>query len=115
MWRGAARRSEQILERMIHLGSDRPELRPDTTSFNTVLDTLAKSREKDCEQRAEALLEKMEELSAGSSMFDCMPNELVSLIESCLIYSCHCRDLLYLKFHCLIPCMLDYHDSRSTL
>ena len=62
---------------MIYLGKYRPELRPDTTSFNTVLDTLAKSLESDRELRAEALLEKMEVLSEADPTLNCRPNEVV--------------------------------------
>jgi len=89
---GAARRSEEILERMISLGKERPELRPDTTSFNTVLDTLAKSLEYDREQRAEALLERMETLSENDPSMNCRPNEVVSSIlmyESCVFDVIH--------------------------
>lgn len=81
---------------MIYLGKDRPELRPDTTSFNTVLDTLAKSLENDREERAEALLEKMEELSESDASLNCRPNEVVrrgfivpSMHRSVLFQSCY--------------------------
>lgn len=63
---------------MIKLSRERPELGPDTTSFNTVIDTLAKSKERDREQRAEALLEKMEELSSTDRRLNCQPDQVVS-------------------------------------
>jgi hypothetical protein len=78
VWFGSASRSEQILDRMLSLCDDRPELKPDTTSFNTVLDTLAKSKERDCESRAESLLEEMQELACKDPSFDCRPDHVVS-------------------------------------
>lgn len=45
--------------------SGRHDVAPDTVSFNTVIDTLAKSRIKGCERRAESLLEHMDELSSA--------------------------------------------------
>lgn len=63
---------------MISLSEDRAEIRPDTTSFNTVIDTLAKSKENDREQRAEALLEKMQQLSSKNKSLDCRPDQVVS-------------------------------------
>lgn len=63
---------------MIKLSSDRPELAPDTRSFNIVFDALAKSRENNCEKRAEALLEEMEELSSGVDALKCKPDQVVS-------------------------------------
>lgn len=78
VWNGPARRCEQILDRMISLSEDRAEIRPDTTSFNTVIDTLAKSKENDREQRAEALLEKMQQLSSKNKSLDCRPDQVVS-------------------------------------
>ena len=56
------------------------ELKPETISFNTVIDTLAKSKERDTELRAEALLERMEELSLTSDELksSCRPDQVVS-------------------------------------
>jgi hypothetical protein len=41
----------------------RKELCPDTRSFNTVIDALARSRDSGSARRAEALLERMEDLA----------------------------------------------------
>jgi hypothetical protein len=53
------------------------ELKPNTTSFNTVIDALARSREKGSEQKAEALLEHMDELSTTVEELRnyCQPDE----------------------------------------
>ncbi len=77
LWNGPATRCEQILDRMISLSKERPELRPDTTSFNTIIDTLAKSKESNREQRAELLLEKMQELSSSENGLNCRPDQMV--------------------------------------
>ena len=69
---------------MITLCKDRPELKPDTTSFNTVIDTLSKSKEKYCEKRAEALLEQMEEICNNDPSLNCRPDQVVSL--SCFLF-----------------------------
>jgi hypothetical protein len=82
VWYGSASRCEQILDRMISICKDRPELKPDTTSFNTVLDTLAKSKERDCEKRAESLLERMQELACNDPSLNCRPDQVVSSILS---------------------------------
>jgi hypothetical protein len=65
---------------MINLKRERQELQPDTTSFNTVLDTLAKSSEADYERRAEELLETMQELSTDNDEpgLPCKPDQVVS-------------------------------------
>jgi pentatricopeptide repeat protein len=57
----------------------RTELQPDTTSFNTVLDALAKSKEENVEHRAEALLRKMEDLASlnASLSSTCRPDHVV--------------------------------------
>ena len=85
LWYGPASRCEQILDRMVGLCVDRPELQPDRTSFNTVIDTLAKSRESDRERRAEDLLEQMEELSSGELALDCSPDQVVSTTDRNLL------------------------------
>jgi hypothetical protein len=58
------------------------ELQPDTTSFNTAMDTLAKSREEDSERRAEALLEKMDSLSSRNDSLSksCRPDQMVRFV-----------------------------------
>ena len=38
------------------------QVQPDTTSFNTVIDALARGRERGRERRAEALLQRMDDL-----------------------------------------------------
>lgn len=63
---------------MINMSKDRQELAPDRRSFNIVFDALAKSRERDCEHRAEALLEKMEDLSKSDPGLRCKPDQVVS-------------------------------------
>ena len=40
----------------------RLQVQPDTTSFNTVIDALARGRERGRERRAEALLQRMDDL-----------------------------------------------------
>jgi hypothetical protein len=87
MERGAATRCEEILDRMINLKRAGQELQPDTTSFNTVLDALAKSSEGDCERRAEELLETMQELSSDDDELglSCKPDQVVS--SFCRVYS----------------------------
>eukprot|EP00980_Cylindrotheca_fusiformis_P011892 scaffold2830_cov131-Cylindrotheca_fusiformis.AAC.13 len=77
--RGAAERSEELLNRMISLcESGRSEVMPDTTSFNTVIHTLAKGKERNRENRAEALLELMNELSSDGSPcgIRCRPDQV---------------------------------------
>lgn len=79
--RGAATRCEEILKRMIALyKTGRHEITPDTTSFNTVIHTLAKSRERDSENRAEGILELMNQLSSSDENLKdiCKPDEVVS-------------------------------------
>lgn len=80
--RGAATRCEDILKRMLSLyETGRDELAPDTTSFNTAIHTLAKSKERKSESRAEALLELMNELcSRDDSVLavGCKPDQVVS-------------------------------------
>ena len=80
---------------MIKLSKERPDLGPDTTSFNTVIDTLAKSKEQDREQRAEALLEKMQELSSIDRSLKCQPDHVVrNETKMCLVvmgYGCGSR------------------------
>ena len=83
IWNGPAGRCEQILDRMIKLSKERPDIGPDTTSFNTVIDTLAKSKERDREQRAEALLEKMQELSSNDRSLKCQPDHVVRNETNC--------------------------------
>jgi len=58
----------------------RSELRPETASFNSVIDALVKSQEPAREKRAEALLEQMDELSLEDEMLSecCRPNQQVS-------------------------------------
>ena len=57
----------------------RIEMQPDTTSFNTVIDALAKSRESKVESRAERLLERMEALSSDGGLgISCKPDQVVS-------------------------------------
>lgn len=67
---------------MVKVYKDRPELKPGTTSFNTVIDTLAKSKEHGREQRAENLLEQMEELDRIDESICCTPDHVVSLLAS---------------------------------
>ena len=50
------------------------DMSPDTNSFNIVLNALAQGREKNSEFRAEALLERMETLSATDD--NCAPDEI---------------------------------------
>ncbi len=50
-------------------GAGRDELQPDTVSYNCMLDTLAYSRDSQAPYKAEALLEKMDEMGA-----DCRPD-----------------------------------------
>lgn len=52
----------------------RTELQPDTVSFNSVFDTLARSGQRGAQRRAEALLERMEDLSKGETCFPCEPD-----------------------------------------
>jgi hypothetical protein len=87
MKRGAATRCEEILDRMINSKRAGQELQPDTTSFNTVLDTLAKSSEGDCERRAEELLETMQKLSSDDEELgpSCKPDQVVS--SFCRVHS----------------------------
>lgn len=58
----------------------RTEMMPDTTSFNTVVDALSKSREEKTERRAEKLLERMQVLSTknDSLKLNCSPDQVVS-------------------------------------
>jgi hypothetical protein len=79
--RGAASRCEEIVNRMLSFyDSGRDEIMPDTTSFNTAIHTLAKSREMNSESRAEALLELMNEISSEDTALgaSCKPDEVVS-------------------------------------
>jgi hypothetical protein len=80
--KGAAEMSEELLNRMISLCNETGlnELMPDTTSFNTVMHTLAKSKEKNRESRAEALLELMNQLSSEDNDLGakCKPDQVVS-------------------------------------
>ena len=62
-------------------GERRPDMAPDTNSFNIVLNALAQGRESNSEIRAENLFERMETLSSSSSAedgfaFDCQPDEI---------------------------------------
>jgi PPR repeat family len=62
--RYALERSEIILKRMEELcANGRPELRPSTVSYNTVLDCLSQSKDRDSAVKAERLLEYMDEQS----------------------------------------------------
>lgn len=77
--RGAATRCEEILKRMISLYENGSRtIVPDTTSFNTVIHTLAKSREQNSENRAEALLELMNEMSTSNDALRdiCKPDQV---------------------------------------
>ena len=62
----------------------RKEMQPNTTSFNTVIDALARSGERGSEYRAEDLLERMEELSNRHADLkdSCKPNHVVSFMAS---------------------------------
>jgi hypothetical protein len=106
--RGSAERSEELLNRMISLckKDGRKELIPDTTSFNTVIHTLAKSKEKNREIRAEALLELMNQLSSeGSDLGSkCKPDQVVSQDGLCG----HSTPLR------VFFCLSDHLFSRST-
>ena len=84
---------------MITLCKDRPELKPDTTSFNSLIDTLSKSKERDCEKRAEALLEKMQDLAENDSSFDCRPDQVVSPLIVCV----EIRSIDFLLFYLHSP------------
>lgn len=75
--KGAAIRCEVILKRMEGLALEgRTELAPDTVSFNTVIDTLARSGLRDAQRRAEMLLERMDVLSSSDAhvSFPCEPD-----------------------------------------
>ena len=63
---------------MIQMYPQRPELKPDTRSFNTVIDCLAKSKEANCEGRAETLLERMDDLNLADPTLKCRPDQVVS-------------------------------------
>ena len=52
----------------------RTELMPDTVSFNTVIDALARSGSHGAPQRAEVLLQRMDDLSKGDAKFPCEPD-----------------------------------------
>lgn len=72
----AAGRSEAILKRMEGLAlKGRTELQPDTISFNTLMDTLARSGQRDAPRRTEILLHRMHDLSKNLS-FPCEPDTL---------------------------------------
>jgi hypothetical protein len=79
----AAKRCEVILDRMEDLYfQGRKELCPDTRSFNTVIDALARSRDSGSSRRAEALLERMEELATThKELADvCHPDVMVRFV-----------------------------------
>jgi hypothetical protein len=71
----------------------RKEMQPNTTSFNTVIDALARSGERGSEYRAEVLLERMEELSNRHAELKdtCKPNHVVSLgltrLSGCVLWT----------------------------
>ena len=72
-------RCESILERLQQLRADgRVELQPNTTSFNCVIDCLAHSNERGREQRAEAVLHRMNALKdVDPELYDvCKPDQL---------------------------------------
>ena len=68
----------------------RTQLQPNTTSFNTVMDALAKSKEEEAEHRAEGWLQKMENLSSMDESLSmiCKPDEVVRSIVKRFILSC---------------------------
>jgi pentatricopeptide repeat protein len=72
---GAAKKCEDLLDRMIDMAEQdgRPEIKPNTVSFNIVLNALAQGRERNSGARAEALLQKMEQLDAQD--LKCSPDE----------------------------------------
>jgi len=83
------KKCEEVLEGMIDIalgkgnGERRPDMVPDTNSFNIVLNALAQGKERNSEIRAETLFERMESLSSSGSgsdedglAFDCQPDEI---------------------------------------
>jgi len=84
------KKCEEVLEGMIDIalgkgnGERRPDMVPDTNSFNIVLNALAQGKERNSEIRAESLFERMESLSSSGGSgsdedglaFDCQPDEL---------------------------------------
>mmetsp|Transcript_6082 Transcript_6082/g.15127 ORF Transcript_6082/g.15127 Transcript_6082/m.15127 type:complete len:773 (-) Transcript_6082:127-2445(-) len=65
---GAAERIEKILEYMIKSGNK--DIAPDTVSFSTVMDCVAKSKEPNKARRTRALLDRLEQLYKESGRRD---------------------------------------------
>ena len=62
--RDASKRCEAVLNHMLStLEEGRRNIAPNTISFNIVINALAKNHESGSEERAESLLEKMDEIS----------------------------------------------------
>jgi hypothetical protein len=64
----------------LYFSAGRSELQMNTTTYNTVIDALAKSNERGSERRAEQLLEHMDHLSTtvDELRHTCHPDKVVS-------------------------------------
>lgn len=117
--RGAGERCEEILHQMISLcdESGRKEVMPDTTSFNTIIHTLAKSKERNRENRAEALLELMNELSEKPGA-KCKPDQVVSrqgLCESSFSFKIPFFSWLYWSSRSTLFCIAGHGASHAAV